>query len=897
MKKLILIALLLVPTNSYAAAYISAATGLFTDTTGTWALCDASSTTGTSYLDSEANNTVIPQTTPTYSSNFLWAVTAPTVDGVAVKFASRTGSPSGTITIILRDVTGGADVDSVTINVSDIDSSGVGWHFFKFGSSHALAIANNYAIGASSSAANQANLYRNATTGNWSHMLRTTTTAALAAGDQWHVIGAFTGAGSLSSFTITMDNTATTSFGPTVSGGPPQGATIGKGGTLTLQNTASTNYYLKQKGVLNVFGGGTLNLGTSGSRLDSSSTCVIEADSAANVDSGLNVSLNGTANIYAATKTRSTLLTADVSAAGTVLQVGDTTGWAVGDLLGIATTTRTSSQCEQVTILTVDSGTQVTLSAGVANAHSGTSPTQAEVINLTSNIKIRGVSTSLQGYVAASGTVNASYAEFLQLGSATVGKRGIFCSSANFDMDNCALHDFIVTSSQGIVSGGAGSHNLTFSNNVLYNINAAQLVGTSALNETYTGNIFMLSPAAGSSGMIIYDGWQNTFSSNTVVGANSNAFVSTGASQLINGFSSNTFHGNGAIGLDITNAPISGTISSTNVWRNNGAGISLVNNNGAGSTATGFSEKGLIFDGGNAFGNNGSNITITSQQANLEFNSWNLNGDTTFSTGSGLVLASGAPQVFSNVRLNSCNFSTVSGIKTAHTNDIVVGSGAGNINCYVEMYLNNTKLGAATPISGVAANGNLAGGFITAEKYQQTAGNHQTWTATGIVSIDTTSGMFDVTPSERLTPIYTTKKLEGSRLRVAVKSGTAITVTVKVRKSVVGDGTAYNGNQPRLLIKRNDAIGVTADTVLATATNSANGAFETETGSSSTAVATFSDDGVAEFDIDCDGNAGWVNVDTWTAIGQNSMGLAYWFNGEAAPMAGSSGETSYTYSG
>src|SRR6185295_4709680 len=143
------------------AAYISAASTNFTTST-TWGLVDNSATTGVSYLDSEANNTVIPQTTPTYSSNFQWSAGAPTVDGVAVKFASR-GGTTGTITIALRNVTANSDVDSVTVNVSDINSSGLGWYFFKFGSSHALSNATNYAIGVSSSSANQANLFRNAT--------------------------------------------------------------------------------------------------------------------------------------------------------------------------------------------------------------------------------------------------------------------------------------------------------------------------------------------------------------------------------------------------------------------------------------------------------------------------------------------------------------------------------------------------------------------------------------------------------------------------------------------------------------------------------------------------------------------------------------------------------------
>ncbi len=68
----------------------------------------------------------------------------------------------------------------------------------------------------------------------------------------------------------------------------------------------------------------------------------------------------------------------------------------------------------------------------------------------------------------------------------------------------------------------------------------------------------------------------------------------------------------------------------------------------------------------------------------------------------------------------------------------------------------------------------------------------------------------------------------------------------------------YYGSQPRLKVRRNDAIGITADTVLAT--YSAGVGVWTDLVGSATVAAT--DNGVMEFVVDCDGT-GFINVDEW----------------------------------
>ena len=73
-------------------------------------------------------------------------------------------------------------------------------------------------------------------------------------------------------------------------------------------------------------------------------------------------------------------------------------------------------------------------------------------------------------------------------------------------------------------------------------------------------------------------------------------------------------------------------------------------------------------------------------------------------------------------------------------------------------------------------------------------------------------------PSMKMTPNNASNKLElapkDKGMLVAVASGDAVTASVWVRK----DAT-YTGSQPRLIVRANAAIGINADTVLATATD------------------------------------------------------------------------------
>ncbi len=110
------------------AKLISSATGNFT-ASGTWKLVDSTST-----LDSEAANTAL---TTSYVTSSTFTPGAITIDGIAVKIASVSTSPSGTISVALDQGGGTVSGTEVTLNVSDMPYCSTtnlqgGWVLFKF---------------------------------------------------------------------------------------------------------------------------------------------------------------------------------------------------------------------------------------------------------------------------------------------------------------------------------------------------------------------------------------------------------------------------------------------------------------------------------------------------------------------------------------------------------------------------------------------------------------------------------------------------------------------------------------------------------------------------------------------------------------------------------------------
>ncbi len=884
------------------AVLASIATGNFT-AAGTWQVVNA-----TSYVNAETNSDVL---TTAYSGTRSAAFTpgAITVSHLGVKLSVRTGT-TGTMSVSLRNATIGLNDfvagTEVTINTADLpvaataDANG-GWVFFKLATPVLLLAATNYNIQSKTSSATQVSLFRDGTADNSSRCLVTTTTGAPAAGDDLIIGGEYTGTGTSNSFTVTMDNTALTDFGSASTSLVTPALAICSKGTLTWGVAAATAYKLKLSGNLIEYSGGVHNKGTVANPTPRDSSTEIIFDCAANVDFGHTVRNLGTYIDQGQSRTSGKniyycKLNTDEAIASTSLGVDTDTGWLDNDEIAVASTTQTMSQSEKGSLNGAAGASTLTVDGflgaggGLAAAHSGTSPTQAEVILLTRNSVTRGTSATLQSYidVKATATVDIDWAEFYWLGSAVALKGGIqtATTTGSFDIKYSSLHDFVVTGSDGIVISGAsgGTNHVVIQYCVFYNINSAHFSNI-ATTATWTVDncIFMKNVAAIQSISIADLG--GTFTNNTVISGNAQYSIHFNEIAVATGtFSNITAHSN-QFGILVQNA-IGLTISNITSWRNATGGIHF------NATSTN-----ITINTATLFGNGTANIYLISgaNPLNLALNDFVCSGDSTFATASGIHVITNLG-AHGEISINNSTFGVASGIKVAHS--------TGDINCPAfssqKIVLNNCLLSSATE---VATQANLVeGSYIASQKHDQTNGLHKTWKPEGTLVFETTAGLYDSTPSLRMTPLSASKKLTskgrwGAICFGAVTNGNTLTVSVKVRESVAGDGTDYNGNRVRLIVKRNEAAGITADTVLATATGASVGAFETISGTTPAVT----DDAVLDFEVDCDGTTGWVNVDSWTITGQyETKGLQFWQDGQPVSYgdnsAGGGGSTSHTFS-
>lgn len=233
----------------------------------------------------------------------------------------------------------------VTVNASDLPTA-QSWVFFEFATTVTAGNQSTYNVRVRGSSAGNATFFRDATAGNWARYIRNGTTATAAATDVTFICDDLTGAGTKVDITVTMNSTASTTYGE---------VNIGQGGVLSYGTSASTNYILDLGGNLNVWGGGTLNIGTSGTPIPSTSTAVLEWTTGTNVLYGLEARSGSTVGIYGATKSGTqALLTADAASGQAVINVTSTTGWVANDVIALASTTRTASQSEKATVQTVN---------------------------------------------------------------------------------------------------------------------------------------------------------------------------------------------------------------------------------------------------------------------------------------------------------------------------------------------------------------------------------------------------------------------------------------------------------------------------------------------------------------------------------------------------------------
>lgn len=823
----------------------------------TWAVIDS-----TSFNESETTGISAPTVYATTYTQFTPG--AITVDGIGLRLQNRNGT-TGTFSTELYNHTAGASVagTEVTVNCSDFVDGGStaldgGWMFFKFSAPVTLLAANNYSVRFKTSTGTQITI-GSASSTNPTRILRTTTTQAPTTGDDRFIMGEWTAAATMTTRTVTLNDTgAAVDYGSASTSQVTPALSISAGGIVLAGTTAATTYVQKISGNVVVYNGGILRLATSGSRMPTDSSFTWTFDCGANVDFGIDVRRKGEFTAYGESKTRWTLLTGDEAAAQTVIGVVDTTGWKVGDTLVFAPTGTTTTQGETKVIQTVDSGVQVTLTAGLTNAHTGTGDVVGEVGNLTSNVKIVGVSATLCTFICfrESSLGVLDNVEVQYFGASTTNKRGVECQHISTSVNSCtfnscAFRDYI-QSQTGTVGNVQAAGNLYYITNCVFalitaNSSPTGLTATGGSTGTPTfdisGNLITGLSVVFSTGftMSLVTGAGGTCTNNRIAGCTTGvslapSFVQDTVSN-ISGFKVHSC----VVGLSLSSVQTK-TIS-TSDFVSNSIGMSSI--------------PGVnIIESCNFYGNSGSGATLTTSSNGISrlttFNNCSFRTRTSFNQPAGVLLNSGYG-TSNYVVFNSCTFGQTSAHTTADISHTAFHAGT--------LILNSCAFASTTELTTTSYTLLDENASIQFQRKDNTDGNHVMYVKQGIITPDTTI-FKTASPSIRITPksaiIPCSNKL--ASFKAFVSNGQTCTPTVYVRESVVGDGTDYNGNFAKLYVKANYNLGITSDTLLDTATASSTGAWEALTG----ATAAVTDDGVLEFYVVLDGTTGWINIDDFS---------------------------------
>lgn len=130
---------------------------------------------------------------------------------------------------------------------------------------------------------------------------------------------------------------------------------------------------------------------------------------------------------------------------------------------------------------------------------------------------------------------------------------------------------------------------------------------------------------------------------------------------------------------------------------------------------------------------------------------------------------------------------------------------------------------------------------------------HYKWLRSGKISLDSSIAFGDNTISEKLEPTSATIKLRGGSKLIPVNKNNSYTVSVYVRKS-----SNYSGDAPRLMLKRNAALGY--DDAILDIVAGPNSEWELLSGTVPAAL----DVGIFEVYVDCSGVGGSINIDNWS---------------------------------
>jgi hypothetical protein len=788
----------------------SVQSGDFTTST-TWGLVNATSAVLT------YTSQGFPATTPTASPTFTPGVI--TVQGISLHISNRS-TPIGTFTVELFNATTTIVVATVTINVTDLFANNgqgnapIGWVYFKFATPVTTVAAQLYSVRLNTSAINQVVVNFLTTAQNWTKVLVTTTNQAPAATDVLIIAGQHTAAGTNATYSVTMNNTNTTAFGNLF---------VSSKGTLIYATASSTNYVLRLAGNLLVQYFGTLQIGSVSDPIPVTSTATLEILCTTALQ--FTIIVFGTMTTYGTPKTIATKLAENVIVGATNSTTSTTTNWNNGDLIVVPSTTRTYTQYELKTLSATASGTTLTHNA-YTNAHGGsvTNRVQADVVNLTRNVIIRSATgtlltnkTNIQ--MRDPSITSFFYTAFLALGTGTTNTNSGICvtslntgtipsQTGSFNFQYNVVREIVTQAATTTAATGLQTDNtangINISNNIFYLLGWTTIVGTTILASINDNNYFMGCLATTQIVNANFAGSGNVFTSNNTP-ASINAFY--------NNSSDCSFYSNNTVGLSMALSSslttVNNNLSNFRFWANNTNGMQLT------TTANTYDRRNILsFTGSYFFGNTTASINVLTRLVLKVYFSNSFFYGFAGATGQQTIHFIGSAIPVDSIYYDSCYF--------GYSNSSLTSAPFGGVNLSLptsstyQLFNNcyfNTANGEISVLAGYPYT-NLYGGYRSLS-HNGVTGSNKEWTPNGTITTDTT--IFLSTPeSTRLTPNSSVYKLMSPIVRVPVKSGNTCTVSVNVRRSVVGDGTAYNGNQPRLMYVFNPILGNLTETIGAT---------------------------------------------------------------------------------
>jgi hypothetical protein len=585
--------------------------------TASWGVVEPTSFQGT------PNATVVSGvavTTLITGTSFILASSV-TVSGIVLQLSGRATSVAGTLNIQLYDVTGATIVGQATVNITDLPNSNtittshIDWTYFKFSSSVTTVAGRTYAIRAQASVINQVSWYYTTTTTNPNRALVTTTNQAPVASDQLIIAGSYTSAGVNSITTITMNYTSSIYA---ILGN----IWISSKGILTFATNILA--YLPISGYLVVGVGGTLNIGTSLNPITNSVDIQMNCTTALQYP----IWVYGVMNTYGQSKVIAAKLVGDVIAGATSSTTSTVTGWKIFDSIIVTSTTRTYTQFEAISLNANAAGTSLSSHSNYGFAHGGdpTTKVQADMINATRNITIRGNGAPLANktniQMFSTSITSFYYTSFIGLGTGiTVANSGICVNILNsgytFEMQYCFIGDNgqAATNTINTALFNQNTINTTISNNLFYGLGWTTTVVSTINVYDFDDSNYVIGCLATTQVLLTTNiGSNNTFSSNNTPVTISN----------LSNSSNNSFYSNNTIGLNISNPTITtATLTNYKIWRNNTYGISF--------TFTSSYNKNTIltFDGLYCFGNTSGSLATNRHHIKVYFtNSFFYGGST-----------------------------------------------------------------------------------------------------------------------------------------------------------------------------------------------------------------------------------------------------------------------------